>query len=70
MNGGFYSGISSLSGTANDTLTGSGVSQVSVAIINGAAEYWNGVTLRATAQALVLPGRPRSMLETRAEHDL
>ena len=44
VNGGFYQGINSLSGTADDTLAGSGVNQVSVAIINGAFSYWNGST--------------------------
>src|SRR5262249_32929352 len=36
--------VTSLSGTADDTLTGSGVNEIDIAIIDGINRFWNGAT--------------------------
>ena len=41
-NNGFYTNVSSITGNADDTLSGSGVSEVDIALIDPNFHYWNG----------------------------
>ena len=43
-NGSAYQGVATISGTADDTSTGSGVQTVQIALLDSINDYWNGST--------------------------